>query len=53
MFEIANNRKFGTRSELKLSLHGALPETTGFGSVGGKADVVGAAVTKKIPGGCV
>ena len=49
MFEIVNSRKFGTRNELKLWLHGVLPVMTGIGSVGGNADVVDAAVTKKDP----
>jgi hypothetical protein len=45
MFEIENSRKFGTRRELKLWLHGVRPVMTGMGSVGGNADVDGAAVT--------
>ncbi len=50
MFEIVNSRKLGTRSELKVSLHGERPAMTGIGSVGGKADVGGAvAVTKRSP----
>jgi hypothetical protein len=49
MFEIENRRKFGTRRELKLWLHGVRPVMTGMGSVGGKADVDEAAVTVKVP----
>jgi hypothetical protein len=44
MLEMVKSRKFGTRNELRLSLHGARPWMTGIGSVGGKADEVGAAV---------
>jgi hypothetical protein len=49
MFEIVNRRKFGTRRELKVWLHGARPVMTCSGSVGGNTGEVGAAVTKKIP----
>ena len=46
MLEMVKSRKLGTRSELKVSLHGDRPVMTGMGSVGGKADDVGvAAVT--------
>ncbi len=52
MLEIVNSRKFGTRSDERLSLHGARPLITGIGSVGGKVDEVGAAV-KRILKGCL
>jgi hypothetical protein len=54
MFEMANSRKFGTRSELKLSLQRGLVVITGIGSVGGYADEVPADVTKvlNVADGC-
>jgi hypothetical protein len=45
-FEIVNSRKFGTRREERLSLHGERPLITGIGSVGGNAEEVGAAVKR-------